>query len=59
MYSDAVMAPFLVVARAIRVLTALARVCDEKTSSIATHNSAAVVAFPTCRRASRDMVVSR
>jgi hypothetical protein len=35
MYSDAIMVPFFVVARTILVLTALARVWDEKISSIA------------------------
>jgi hypothetical protein len=35
MYSDAVMAPFFMVARAILVLTALALVWDEKISSTA------------------------
>jgi hypothetical protein len=44
MYSVAVMAPFFVVVREIRVFTALARVCDEKISSTATQSSAAVVA---------------
>jgi hypothetical protein len=33
MFSDAVIAPFFVVARAIRVLTTLARVYEEKISS--------------------------
>jgi hypothetical protein len=35
MYSDAIIAPFFVVAKAIRVLTTLARVCEEKISSTA------------------------
>jgi hypothetical protein len=47
MYSDAVMVPFLVVARAILVFTALALVCDEKISSVAAHSSTTVVAAPT------------
>jgi hypothetical protein len=47
MYSDAVMAPFFVVARAMRVLTALARVCDEKISSTAAQSAADVSAAPT------------
>jgi hypothetical protein len=47
MYSDAVMAPFFMVARAILVFTALARVYDEKTSSTAAYSLVAVVAAPT------------